>query len=867
MLTLTTNKARFEELKKNPLLFLVKENLKNELWRATNKDFKGYFSSYDIKTKLGYLLMIADCNIINGDANKSANTESITFEIYAANPANVNHWITIINSYIYRSKNKEDKYPFIHLLWFISHYSWTTETLREAIRHYDTTIQPFVFKILSKIGQCLSCLQQERLSEVLGYFNIKYNIYYPAIIPNALSKITPKVANQKEWNLFKSVDYILGCDEDMPNFTGPKRKRETDTSNPLLSLYHWFNDENLEFDHKALKPLFSIISLRKRFNLVKRYLHDIRLKKVELDTTLLEEFKDNTFSDFIRYRYCIYTPEAPINLSVSLLCDCLSTIEITKGKSFQSFDGVLDFAINHCDVTKPDINLGLEFFIPKCNGGAIYNSNFLGFIDYGYVCKLDKSRLNETSLLSFIYSLLETRARRIVYDGCSIDGTPLTSGQLVHCKKTLGNNFEFSCARQMYYKDRWHINSQDINWANLFLTEPITVFKERIEITANQISAEVFADNINKIADRYKIRDTPTYFLKSEDLDKIEIKLLYELSKPVNIRIFPRTQVLIGAGLDVLGICDSMTVQSHQEYCSKEMETVLNRVIDSLTKELSTNYNGDFFEIPFDEVKLHDILNAYYYKRPTNGATTDSNKTFLCKYSNINKQFCAPKLAETHNRATGFPFFWCRGKECFSNGLDKHVLENCNDWKKYSLYHLIEIMGYPKLHKVEGGYEPDEIINKFIAIANKVVKKFNKLRCRHCGHLMGVVKNVSFNRYNYYSCFNPTCEQYKKEVYLNFCFKCKKGLIDSRDHVQCPNGWYICPDCLSCCDDAQYERIAQKYIISNKQIPNKIASMLNSGHNNKGIYFCHHCGTQVKRMNDRDESFLWCDKCKTRYDI
>lgn len=868
MLTLSTNKDNYEELKKNPLLFLTKEVTyyenssgyleQNILWKPSNKDYEGIIHLDKKVNKFNHLLMVAGNEVKKEKVGKNSNLESVTFEIYVAEPTNPNHWIIIFNSYINRSRNKEDKYPYIYLLWFINHHEWNINTFRNVLQCYNITIQPFLFNILSKIGRCLSYTKQESLVKVLGHFNFEYKIYYPTIIPNALNKISPKIEKHIDKNLFGLVDYILGCDEDNANFRGSKRTRESDPSNPLLSLYHWFNDQNNDFDYKTLKPLFSIVSLRKQFHIVKRYFHDIRLKKTQLDNTLLQEFKDNTFSDFIRYRYCIYSPDTPINLCVSLLCDCLSTIKITNGESFQSFDGILDFAINNCDVTKPNINLGLEYFISRCQGGAVYNSYFAGFIDYALICEFDETKFYEDNLLAIIYNLLDKKAKHITYDVCSFDGTPLSSEELKQCKKRLNNGVQLSCSKTMHYKDKWNIDTKEVGWINLFLTEAIEATKTPTEktITISQISTEVFVENIKKIADSYKIKNSNTYLLKSEDLDKFEINLLYQLSRPVNIRIFPRTTSLMGTEFNVFGLSDIPS--------SKEMEMVYKRVVDSLTKELSTNYNGHYFEIPYNENKLHNILKLYYYKRTASNNITDLNRTFLCKYKGNNKQFCAPKLAETHNRATDLPFYWCRGKECFKNGLEKQVLENCSDWKDYSLYHLIEIIGYPKLHKVEGGYEPDEIITKFIAIANKVVKKFNRLKCRNCGHLMRVVKNGSFNRYNYYSCYNPTCEEYQKSIYLNFCFKCKRGLIDSRDHVQCPNGWYICPDCHSCCDDSQYDRLSQKYIISNKPIPQKIKSNLKNGHNDKGIYFCHKCGEQLDIIVEGDKLFIYCEQCNVK---
>ena len=71
------------------------------------------------------------------------------------------------------------------------------------------------------------------------------------------------------------------------------------------------------------------------------------------------------------------------------------------------------------------------------------------------------------------------------------------------------------------------------------------------------------------------------------------------------------------------------------------------------------------------------------------------------------------------------------------------------------------------------------------------MQKFRRMKCRACGHMMFTERTSGFNRYNYYECVNPTCSEVRIPVYLNFCFKCKKGLIDSRDTKQCPNGWYM----------------------------------------------------------------------------
>ena len=173
---------------------------------------------------------------------------------------------------------------------------------------------------------------------------------------------------------------------------------------------------------------------------------------------------------------------------------------------------------------------------------------------------------------------------------------------------------------------------------------------------------------------------------------------------------------------------------------------------------------------------------------------------------------------------------------------------------------MAEIMGYQMLHKTEGGYEPEQAVWQFIAITNKVMQKFKQLKCRSCGHMLFTDKSSGFNRYNYYTCINPTCSERGKIIYLNFCFKCKTGLIDSRDTKQCPNDWYICPRCLACCNDEQYERQAQRYILTKRPIPLRIQEKMGHGHNDKGEYFCPQCGGEIIIIKDDHDNIS--KKCK-----
>ena len=899
MATISCTKARYEELKKNPLLFLrIEENsyynynrkdwVKEVNWVPTDNDFQTTIDYKELGDgRQSHILIIAGNEVVDEDTNNNETDSNqeinenkiVKFDFHVADSNSPRDWLCIINSYIKRTRNSNDKFPYIHLLWFLNKEKWTFEQLTTAIRSYDIQSQPFITAVLSKIGTCLSEYKQRLLQRTLSQFNVNYTPYIPAMIPEALSYANPQLMNNGLYkNLFEKTDYILCPDiEHQVVLSIPNN-----TTNPLLSLYIWLHSSMGTINYDSLISLFSIVSLKTQLDIVKRYFHDIRADRTSFDASLLEQFKDNKYADFIRYRYCIETPEAPINLGVSFLCDCVLTISKTQGQSFQSFDGILDFAMSHCDVTKPSIRLGMENFIPRCNGGAVYNTSFLGFIDYGITCKLDESKFTEENLKKTIISMLDRRPKYRYY-ACGFDHSALSEEQLPNCLKVKDKTPILNCYTTLPFPDKWVVKNSDYTWLNTILKEPLPAkgqyeAERDIIIDLGQTSTETLAQHIRNLAAQEEQVGDGLFLIMS---NKVHLySLLFQYSQPVNMRIYPQRSAVIGLKFDVFGLVNSITEEfgspfaqdsntARNKFYERESEIVYKRVVDALKNDIGTEcYKGDYFETAYDRSSLLKLNKLYYFRGSYSEKTTENERCFLTTQIKKGKflPFCAPKLSDVHNRITDLPFFWCRGLECFHNCLNKQTLSECSEWSEYSLYHLIEILGYPKLHLTEGGYEPDSIVTEFIAVANRVLKKFKRLKCRSCGHLMFTDWSSGYNRYNYYSCINPTCSEYGNAVYLSNCFKCKTGLIDSRDSAKCPNGWYICPTCHSCCDDAQYDRQAQRYIVSKKPVPQRIQNMLGKGHNDKGIFFCHICGSELELVPERGSGIMGCPKCKKIFD-
>ena len=807
----------------------------------------------------------------------------------------VQDYIKCLDSCIRRSQNKEDKYYFLEILWLLDKTFIDVNHLTEAINRCDSRYRPCILNILSKIGRCLSVKNQNILKKVCISLNRQYDVYMHHALTEAV-QLLPKEIDTDEKNLFQLIDEFFE-----KIFSVVNANELAKTSNPFLQLVCWFSNEKKLADYSTLIPLFAIVSEKTRLDIVKRYFHDVRCGNTIFDIRLLQQFVDNKFDCFIRYRYCTETPAEKVILTVPLLCDNIITLYNSNGGAFQTFDGILDFAMTHCDQAHPDIDFDLARIIPTCEHSAVYNTYFKGFIDYQLIRKLNTSKLSDENLLITIRSILDKYGQRLSYPICKYDNDKkLETTILEKCKNIFSDKTTNGSSQQSqnqcpgigykFYEDKWLVNVDDK------ITEILKTFipsdsslhniNSKYYVDIQDVSVAMLRKYVNSLPQKYQMIGEDEFLVPSYKEETYDLFLINTLSEILRMRIVPQKGTLVGLRFDVFGYWKDIYAtlsddekqnvkgEAYQKALSdfkeKESNEVYRRTVASLKKELKTKeYNGEYFELEYDRSQLVRLISRYYFKETLKDDDDDMRRDFLTlSYTGYFKPYCAPTLSEANNPAIDLPFFWCRGKECFHNNLANQTLAEQNDWHHYSLYHMVEIIGFKKLHMTPGGYEPDNVVRVFIAVTNKAMQKFKRLKCRGCGHLMFTAKSSGFNRHNYYSCINPICPEKRIPVYLNYCYKCKKGLIDSRDTKQCPNGWYICPTCLACCDDEQYKRQAQRYRILNRPVPEQIVRMLGHGHNDKGEYFCPECGGQIEFVMDEHygEERRGCPQCHKFFD-
>lgn len=891
----------YEELRECHLFFVKNEGVYMDVydyehydttWNSVNPDYSISFPVVEFENRVdGYCLCLVEKGTPVKEEDSCGNTYivkgRVNMEFHDVSNSVQDYYICL-ESCFRRSQNKEDKYYYLEILWLLDKVSIDVSHLTEAINKYDSRFIPYILNILQQIGRCLSVEKQKSLKEVCVSLKGQYDVYMPQMLTEAVRFLQKGIEPDKK-NLFQLIDGFFDWGFMVNNCTDLDEIGEI--NNPLLQSACWLLNEKKLADYNILIPLFAVVSEETRLNIVKRYFHDIRCGNTTFDVQLLQQFVDNKFDNFIRYRYCTETPSEKVILTVPLLCDSIVTLYNSNGGTFQTFDGILDYVITHCDPVHPYVDFDFARIIPTCEHRAVRNANFNGFIDYQLIRRLDASKLSDEYLLATIRKILDKYGQRQTYKVCKYDNDKIIEATtLEKCegafkvKATNGSSrpSKIQCLglEERKYEDKWNFTG-DIRILNTFISSDRKFLNNNhvYDVDIREASVDKLREYINYLPQKFQMVGEGEFLVPSYTIETYDLFLVETLSEILRVRIVPQKRALVGKEHDVFGYwkeisttlsdCDKQNADSEAYkkalfvFEEKESNEVYRRTVASLKKELKANeYNGEYFELKYDEQQFNKLKSRYYFKKSFQKHDKKEYYEFLTSSCSF-KPYCAPTLSEANNPAIDLPFFWCIGRECFHNNLDKQTLAEQNDWHFYSLYHMVEIIGFPKLHMTPGGYEPDKVIRGFIAIVNKVKRIFERLKCKGCGHLLFTDKSSGFNRRNYYSCINPNCSKVRIPVYLSYCFKCKTGLIDSRDSQQCPNHWYICPTCLACCDDAQYERLAQRYRIVNRPVPEQITRMLNHGHNNNGEYFCPYCGGPVGLVKDEHdgEERPGCPRC------
>lgn len=320
----------YEEMRKHPFFFIklhaeksYDNRGKQEVhykWVSVNHKDKIEFSVDNFGNRnLGYCLCKVERAEFVSDKEGQMNKNEVTMYFHDVVPSEED-LSAILFDCVSRSMNQEDKYSFVTLIWVLDKCSISQQTLMSVLRKIpNAQSRSYVLDLLRQHGRCLSRNKQKVLTGVCEEFGVRYDIYMPAMLVEALDFYRENEIDKENSNLFSLVDFVMS---NKPLVDSSAEK----TNNPLIKLRKWFMTDESFDDYSILPSLFSLVSESVRLLIVKRYFHDVRLGNTRFDCELIKQFIDNKYDSFIRYRYSINTPNDDVVLTVPLLCDTILTL-------------------------------------------------------------------------------------------------------------------------------------------------------------------------------------------------------------------------------------------------------------------------------------------------------------------------------------------------------------------------------------------------------------------------------------------------------------------------------------------------------------------------------------------------------------
>ena len=829
------------------------------------------------------------------------NTDYIRLELESFDTKNVEHVKAVLTIFLTKAYNPTDRFSEREFLWMLNSYYIEIPILSAALESFDKqTIQPFFWNALKHYSMCLSAPKQRLIQQFLASKGVSSNIYLPQSLNEALKYCYPTIDFSNENRSIFQLIYIairstkykdIEIEQNSVSIKNP--------DNFFLQIRKWLTDSEYQFsDFKTLSNLFRLFSPDVQVLLIKRYFHAVRSGHTQFNQDLMKSFQKNKFENWGIYYHCAHEASKPIRLAVQLLCDNILTFLNSGNTTLQTINGTLDMAYAQCDKNSPEVDFGLKHIVPVCNGGAVPNtSQFSGFICYKIVFSLNDKAFTQDAILKNFRKYLNLFGRQLTEPVCHNEETTLHQ-----CKAHLADVHacDNCISKVIKHLDKFELKLEDDsdNYKGIILGFFTNVsFTSGLSVIVNPTQSVIASDEVRRrivswlnenlestsgITTRLKSgtkRQLKAGWRPKNDLDSCYNSIVRDYLLPSWCTVEPRRNAYIGR--DVLnketGIDDEFIrkngIRSSNDVKIQEKENaiILPRIVAALNERLDVQPdNNGVYHIPYDVELLRKLKTDFYTFKEEENSTTfnERNAGFMTTARSKYDRYCAPKYGNDINFVTQLPFMWCRGKECFKTSLGDQTLASCKTWSQYTILHLLEILGFPQITETSGGNEASELIRSFIGMVNKASSLFKRVRCRECNHILFPIVGSNFNRYNNFECRMPTCGERDKRVYLSQCHHCKTGLIDSRDSAQCPNGWHICPKCLSCCDDAVYERMASKYVLRRLPIPQRISDKLGHGHNDKEEYFCHKCGGKIETVRDEhtDRIAKICQVCRKIYE-
>ena len=740
-------------------------------------------------------------------------------QIIRFNPDSQKDWGYLISE-THELHRQRDPLDYALLAIALDAYDWKTDILKAVLDVTDIEIRNVILDRITFIAWALSPDDISRIKELNNHFSKDCQVCFPPFIERAANNYEIPFAN---FNVYKTTTLIFAKSE----------ITNTKDNTGFNAIINWLKDDNAQISHYDLEASFPYLDGMRRNLAVKRFFYDVKKGNFKFNDETLKIFDTQNYHYHSTLRYIFTTWPNGKDVSTDFLFDCLQTYKNTKESSFQIHDGILDCAMKKSIQLMRPLDLRFHEWMAYCEGGIVLNKEFKGFADFEIKYEFNDFAFDQESLtMNFEairnrYSMKSSDSDEEKWEILPLDAerehltTRLNEATDVNDIKYLNEALDIHKKTKSFNKSFIDIF---IDWSK----RPDGYGESIFNMNMLQTDADIVRRNVEKYLHSTYQTDTPYI---SERKTDIIVKMFMYGSK---MRAVINNSAVLYINPDLnIGISDWDTKVQ-----------VRNRLCELFGNKLECDYDPAILK-----KAQRDSLYRYDGKNET--CLTRSKK----RYNGKLKTYCSPSLSESTLLITGRRYAICNGEMCFKTCLTKDP-----HWKNIGLLHILDIIGYEVFEDTEAGYFANSSYRRFINQINKAIRFYKSVVCRECGHILFPAHEYGQARFK---CVCPTCTEYSKEVYINNCFNCKKGLIDSRDTSKCPNGTYICPECSSCCSNAYYESLALRYTKQGKAIPKSISMNIGKGHADINVLYCSKCGSQkvYSGINKSGEKEYTCPKC------
>lgn len=790
-----------------------------------------------------------------------------------------------------------DKMAFASLAIALGKFRLNTTVILNALLSFDEDVKSTIIGLINYVAFGLSVSKIRQISKLNEAVGCSTQLFFPHLLEEAAQQYD---LEYEEFCVHKLTDKLFEV----------AKEHNIENASGFIRFIQWLNNDSINISIQELDGFFPYLSEEMRSIAIKRYFFDVKRGILSYDSDTLRVFSSQNYKYYSTLRYIFEKWPLNRNVSTEFLLDCLDTYQETSQQQFQVSDGILDWAIQKAIELSRPVEMKFYDWLCYCQGGVVINKEFQGFAEFYIQYELDDLMFEEDSLSDNINRILRGHCDRKYHSIAKLDFDSQT-GEYSHYPDSKRPRYHYESVWDNLWRGR---SNEDLYFIQQFVDQSkceLIISENMLDDSAYEFEGHKKEDVINRVLSRYCEQITHNVEIVEIDEELGTIKRdpitgvpiirtirtsedgwrlknnddIYKLSLLEDVEEYQYTYFAPEL------LKEALTYESLEQYlvdnyetnkpfisdrydveivrlfaCPIRMKAVINdsshigippgvdeAVVKERVKKRLIELFGETLECDYDQTLYERAQTDSQY-----GRREKSTECFVKKikhYYRDREIYCAPELADEPNLLTGRKCALCQGDMCFLTSIKKEP-----EWKELSLIHILEIIGYNVLEETEAGFIPNQVYNQFVTQINKAIRFYKRLTCRECGHILFPAQPRGHTRFK---CQLPACSEYNKEVYLNYCYDCKKGIIDSRDTKQCPNGLYICPTCNSCCSNKFFESMALKYQRQGKHIPAFISRNAGKGHKELNMFFCPQCGTQKTDYVDRSGNHeLRCLTCR-----